>query len=77
MSRLAMQDAIEDEPWRMDAGLIHTNTKSNAGPVPSLYQKHCGASAIQMAATLALSAARMHVATACVHSRHNHRSTNI
>ena len=40
MSRLAMQDAIEDEPWRMDAGLIHTNTKSNTGPAPSRYQKH-------------------------------------
>ena len=77
MSRLAMQDAIEAEPWRMDAGLIHTNTKSNAGTAPSLYQKHGAASAIQMAATPTLSAARMHVATACLHSRHNHRTTNI
>ncbi len=37
MSRLAMQDAIEDKPWRMDAGLIHTNTISNAGSVPLLH----------------------------------------
>ena len=75
MSRLAMQDDIEAELWRM--GLVSTNARANTGPVPSLYQKHCAASAIQMAATLALSAARMHVATACLHSRHNHRSTNI
>lgn len=72
MSRLAIQGAIEDEPWRMDAGLIHTYTKSNAGTAPSLYQKRGNASATQMAATLALSAARMHVATACLYSRHNH-----
>lgn len=77
MSRLAMQDAIEAEPWRMGAGFIHTNTTANTGLAPSLYQKHCAASATPMAATLTLSAARMHVATACLHSRHNHRTTNI
>ena len=77
MSRLAMQDAIEADPWRMDAGLIHTNPKANAGPAPLQYPKNGAAFAIQMAATLAISAARMHVATACLHSRRSHRTTNI
>ncbi len=75
MSRLAMQDAIEAELWRM--GLVSTNTKANTGPAPLRYPKNGAASAIQMAATRALSAARMHIATACLHSRHNHRTTNI
>ena len=75
MSRLAMQDDIEAELWRM--GLVSTNTRSNTGPAPLGYPKNGAASAIQRAATLTLSAVRMHVATACLHSRHNHRTTNI
>ena len=74
MSRLAMQDDIEAELWRM--GLVSTNTRSNTGPAPLGYPKNGAASVIQMAATLALSLARMHVATACLHGRHNHRSTS-